>query len=113
MLSDNEKKALQAQLEKIREDGVLNTGYYWEVFKKIDIRWMFDLLEDNINNGLIGSITKNNDLMNIALQIYVDDIDENDDNDLEDFANFNDCFMNYSTYTVELEELEKNNGAEK
>ena len=27
--------------------------------------------------------------------------------DLEDFSKFNDCFMNYSTYTVELEKLEK------
>ena len=31
------------------------------------------------------------------------------ENDLEDFADFNDCFMNYSTYTVVLKELEKNN----
>ena len=33
--------------------------------------------------------------------------------DLRDFSNFNDCFINFNTYTVELEKLEKNNGAEK
>ena len=46
-------------------------------------------------------------LMNFALQLYVDDIDENNNNDLINFSEFNDEFMNYSTYTVELDELEK------
>lgn len=104
MISEKEKEALQAQLQEIKEYGTLNTGYYWDVFKKIDIQWMFNLLEDNGQNGLIDKNIKNNALMDIALQLY---IDENDENDLEDFADFNDCFMNYSTYTVELEELEK------
>lgn len=113
MLSDNEKKALQAQLEEIKEYGTLNTGYYWNVFKKIDIQWMFNLLEDNVQNGSIDKNVKNNTLMDMALQLYINDIDENDENDLEDFSEFNDEFMNYSTYEVTLEELEKNNGAEK
>lgn len=109
MISEKEKKALQAQLEEIKEYGTLNTGYYWDVFKKIDIQWMFNLLEDNVQNGLIDKNIKDNTLMDMALQLYINDIDENDEDDLEDFSKFNDCFMNYSTYTVALEELEKNN----
>ena len=108
-MSENTKKALQAQLKEIKEYGVVNTGYYWDVFKKINIQWVFNLLEENIQNGLIDKNIKNNTLMDIALQLYIDDIDENDENDLIDFSEFNDEFMNYSTYTVELEELEKNN----
>ena len=108
-MSENTKKALQAQLTEIKEYGVLNTGYYWNIFKKIDIQWLFNLLEDAIQGGLIDKNIKNNMLMNFALQLYIDDIDENDDNDLIIFSEFNDEFMNYSTYTVELEELEKNN----
>ena len=107
MISEKEKEALQAQLQEIKEYGTLNTGYYWDVFKKIDIQWAFNLLEENIQNGLIDKNIKNNTLMDMALQLYINDIDENDENDLEDFADFNDCFMNYSTYTVVLEELEK------
>lgn len=78
-----------------------------EYFQKIDIQWLFNLLEDAIQGGLIDKNIKNNMLMNFALQIYIDDIDENDDKDLINFSEFNDGFMNYSTYTVELEELEK------
>ena len=100
---------MQAQLQKIKEYGTLNIGYYWDVFKKIDIQWAFNLLEENIQNGLIDKNIKNNTLMDMALQFYINDIDENDENDLEDFADLNDCFMNYSTYTVVLEGLEKNN----
>lgn len=37
-MSENTKKALQAQLQEIKEYGVLNTGYYWNIFKKIDIQ---------------------------------------------------------------------------
>lgn len=109
MISEKEKKALQTQLQEIKEYSTLNTGYYWDVFKKIDIQWAFNLLEENVQNGSIDKNIKNNTLMDMALQLYIDDIDENDENDLEDFADFNDCFMNYSTYTVALEELEKNN----
>ena len=109
MISEKEKKALQAQLQEIKEYGTLNIGYYWDVFKKIDIQWAFNLLEENIQNGLIDKNIKNNTLMDMALQLYINDIDEDDENDLEDFADFNNCFMNYSIYTVELEELEKNN----
>ena len=108
-MSENTKKALQAQLQEIKEYGTLNTGYYWNVFKKIDLQWAFNLLEENIQNGLIDKNIKNNTLMDIALQLYIDDINEDDENDLIDFSNFNDEFMNYSTYTVEFEELEKNN----
>lgn len=108
-MSENTKKALQAQLTEIKEYGVLNTGYYWNIFKKIDIQWLFNLLEDAIQGGLIDKNIKNNNLMNIALQLYIDDIDENNEEDLKDFADFHDEFMNFSTYMVELEELEKNN----
>lgn len=106
-MSENTKKALQAQLQEIKEYGVLNTGYYWNIFKKIDIQWLFNLLEDAIQEGLIDKNIKNNMLMNFALQLYIDNIDENDDKDLINFSEFNDEFMNYSTYTVELDELEK------
>lgn len=34
MISEKEKEALQAQLQEIKEYGTLNTGYYWDVFKK-------------------------------------------------------------------------------
>lgn len=108
-MSENTKKALQAQLQEIKEYGVLNTGYYWNIFKKIDIQWLFNLLEDAIQRGLIDKNIKNNMLMNFALQLYIDDIDENNNNDLINFSEFNDEFMNFSTYTIELEELEKNN----
>lgn len=74
---------------------------------------MFEILANAINYGAISKNLKRNDLMNYALDLYIDDINENDENDLRDFSNFNDCFMNFSTYTVELEKLEKNNGAEK
>ena len=106
-MSENTKKALQAQLKEIKEYGVVNTGYYWDVFKKINNYWMFSLLEDAINDGLTGRKLKRDELMHFALQLYIDDIDENDENDLKDFEKFNDEFMNFSTYTIELEELEK------
>ena len=108
-MSENTKKALQAQLQEIKEYGVLNTGYYWNIFKKIDIQWLFNLLEDAINDGLISRKLKNDELMHFALQLYIDDINENDEKDLKDFENFHDEFMNFSTYTDALEELEKNN----
>ena len=108
-MSENTKKALQAQLQEIKEYGTLNTGYYWNIFKKIDLQYAFNLLEENIQNGLIDENIKNNTLMDMTLQLYIDNIDENDENDLIDFLEFNDELMNFSTYTDALEELEKNN----
>lgn len=109
MISKNEKKALQAQLEEIKEYGAVNTGYYWEVFEKLEYPLMFGLLEDVINDGLISGNLKDGDLMNYALVLYIEKMNPEEDFDLEHFSKFNDCFMNYSTYTVALEELEKNN----
>lgn len=109
MLSDNEKKALQAQLEDIKEYGVINTGYYWEVFEKLEYPLMFGLLEDAINDGLISGNLKNGDLMNYALDLYIEQMDPKKEYDLKHFSKFNDCFMNFSYYTEVLEELEKNN----
>lgn len=106
-MSENTKKALQAQLKEIKEYGVVNTGYYWNVFKKINNYWMFSLLEDAINDGLISRKLKRDELMHFALQLYIDDINDNDENDLKDFENFHDELMNFSTYTDVLEELEK------
>lgn len=109
MISDNEKKALQAQLEEIKQWGSRNVGYYWEVFKKLDIVYMFERLEDAINGGLLGGKLKITNLMDFALDWYIFGLFSDNEDDLEDFSKFNDCFMNYSTYTVVLEELEKNN----
>lgn len=113
MISNNEKKALQAQLEEIKEYGVVNTGYYWEVFEKLEYPLMFGLLEDAINDGLISGNLKAGDLMNYTLASYIEKMNPEKEYDLKHFSKFNDCFMNYSTYTATLEELEKNNGAEK
>lgn len=108
-MNKNEKKALQAQLEDIKEYGIINTGYYWEVFEKLEYPLLFGLLEDAINDGLISKNLKNGDLMNYALDLYIEQINPEKEYDLKHFSKFNDCFMNYSTYTVVLEELEKNN----
>jgi hypothetical protein len=108
-MNKNEKKALQAQLDEIKQWGSRNIGYYYEVFKKLDTIVMFERLEDAINGGLLGGRLKTNNLMDFALDWYLFGLNSDDENDLEDFASFNDCFMNYSTYTVVLEELEKNN----
>lgn len=95
---------MQAQLDEIRQWGSKNIGYYWEVFKKLDHAVMFERLQDAIDGGL-----KTDNLMDFTLDWYIFGLKSDDENDLEDFADFNDCFMNYSTYTVMLEELEKNN----
>lgn len=108
-MDKNEKKALQAQLDEIKQWGSRNIGYYYEVFKKLDHIVMFERLQDAIESGLLGGKLKTNNLMDFALDWYLFGLNSDDENDLEDFASFNDCFMNYSTYTVELEELEKNN----
>ena len=109
MLSDNEKKALQKQLEDIKEYGVVSIGYCWEVFKKLDHYYMFGLLEDAINDGLISGHLKRDYLMHYALDLYIEGIDPDNERDLKDFSKFNDCFLNFSYYTEVLEELEKNN----
>jgi hypothetical protein len=109
MLNDNEKKALQAQLDEIKQWGSRNIGYYWEVFKKLDHAVMFERLQDAIDGGLLGGKLKTDNLMDFALDWYLFGLFPDNEDDLKDFANFNDCFMNYSTYTVVLEELEKNN----
>ena len=108
-MNKNEKKALQAQLDEIRQWGSKNIGYYWEVFKKLDHAVMFERLQDAIDGGLLGGELKTDNLMDFTLDWYIFGLNSDDENDLEDFADFNDCFMNYSTYTVMLEELEKNN----
>lgn len=100
---------MQAQLDEIKQWGSRNIGYYWEVFKKLDIAYMFERLEDAIKSGLLGGKLKTNNLMDFALDWYLFGLNSDDKNNLEDFASFNDCFMNYSTYTVVLEKLEKNN----
>lgn len=108
-MNKNEKKALQAQLEDIKEYGVINTGYYWEAFKKLEYPLLFGLLEDAINDGLISGNLKNGDLMNYALDLYIEQMNPKEEYDLKHFSNFNDCFMNFGYYTEVLEELEKNN----
>lgn len=108
-MNKNEKKALQAQLEDIKEYGVINTGYYWEVFEKLEYPLMFGLLEDAINEGLISGNLKNGVLMNYALDLYIEQMNPKKEYDLKHFSKFNDCFMNFSYYTEVLEELEKNN----
>lgn len=106
-MNKKRKKALQAQLDEIKQWGSRNIGYYWEVFKKLDHAVMFERLQDAIDGGLLGGELKTDNLMDFTLDWYLFGLNSDDEDDLEDFSKFNDCFMNYSTYTVELEELEK------
>lgn len=102
-MDNNKKKALQAQIKEIQEEGVRNVGYWYGVFGELDISCLFELLADVICNNFFSREIKGSQLMDVALQSYIDDIDL----DLMDFAKFNTYFMNHRTYEAELNKNEK------
>lgn len=106
-MDNNKRKALQAQIKEIQEEGVRNVGYWYGVFGELDISCLFELLADVICNNFFSREIKGSQLMDLALQSYIDDIDLEDDLDLMDFARFNTYFMNHRTYEAELNKNEK------
>lgn len=105
-MDDNIKIALQAQLKELQEEGVFNAGYSYDVFKKLDTPWLFELVENEIQLGSIDKYIKTNDLQMIALQLYIDDLDFNDEDDLRNFRNIYQYFNNLNTYNKVLKALE-------
>ena len=110
MLSDNEKKAVVAFIEDIKERGVRDIGWWHDVLKNenFNLNWAFKLLQEN--HELIGD---KGDIKELALQLYVNDIDCDDELELYYFSKLVDYFIDNGVYYDTLEKLEKNNGAEK
>lgn len=105
-MDDNIKIALQAQLKELQEEGILNAGYSYDVFKKLDTLWLLELVENEIQLGSIDQHIKVNDLQMIALQIYIDNLDLNDEDDLREFRELYQYFNNLNTYNKVLKALE-------
>lgn len=102
----NIKIALQAQLKELQEEGIFNAGYSYDVFKKLNTPWLFELVENEIQLGSIDKYIKTNDLQMIALQLYIDDLDLNDEDDLKEFREIYQYFNNLNTYNKVLKALE-------
>ena len=47
-MDDNIKIALQAQLKELQEEGIFNAGYSYDIFKRLDIPWLLELVEENL-----------------------------------------------------------------
>lgn len=105
-MDDNIKIALQAQLKELQEEGILNAGYSYDVFKKLDTLWLLELIENEIQLGSIDQHIKVNDLQMIALQIYIDNLDLNNEDDLREFRELYQYFNNLNTYNKVLKALE-------
>lgn len=105
-MEEKEKRALQEQLEEIKEEDVYYAGYYWEIFDKIGARRLLSIVEEAIQNGIIDNNINTDSLEVAALQLYIDGLDVDNDNDLEEFSEIHDLFINLSTYKVALEEYE-------
>ena len=105
-MDDNIKIALQAQLKELQEEGILNAGYSYDVFKKLDTIWLLELIENEIQLGSIDQHIKVNDLQMIALQLYIDNLDLNDEDDLREFRELYQYFNNLNTYNKVLKALE-------
>lgn len=105
-MDDNIKIALQAQLKELQEEGILNAGYSYDVFKKLDTIWLLELIEDEIQLGSIDQHIKVNDLQMIALQLYIDNLDLNNENDLREFRELYQYFNNLNTYNKVFKALE-------
>ena len=105
-MDDNIKIALQAQLKELQEEGILNAGYSYDIFKKLDTLWLLELVENEIQLGSIDQHIKVNDLQMIALQIYIDNLDLNDEDDLREFRELYQYFNNLNTYNKVLKALE-------
>ena len=108
-MNDNVKIASQAQLKELQEKGVYNVGYSNDVFKRLDILLLLDLVENEIQLGSIDKYIKTNDLQMIALQLYIDNLNLNNDKNLEEFRDIYQYFNNTNTYYNTLKELEENN----
>ena len=102
----NIKIALQAQLKELQEEGIFNAGYSYDVFKKLNTPWLFELVENEIQLGSIDKYIKTNGLQMIALQLYIDDLDLNDEDDLKEFREIYQYFNNLNTYNKVLKALE-------
>ena len=105
-MDDNVKIALQAQLKELQEEGIFNAGYSYDIFKRLDIPWLLELIENEIQLGSIDQHIKVNDLQMIALQIYIDDLNLNDEDDLKEFRELYQYFNNLNTYNKVLKALE-------
>lgn len=106
MLSDNEKKAIIAFIEDIKERGVREIGYWYSILKDkdFDLNWTLTRLQEN--RDLIGD---KGDIRDLMLQLYIDGIDYDNELDLYYFSKLIDYFIDKSAYYDTLEELEKNN----
>lgn len=105
-MDDNIKIALQAQLKELQEEGIFNAGYSYDIFKRLDIPWLLELIENEIQLGSIDQHIKSNDLQMIALQLYIDNLDFNDEDDLREFRELYQYFNNLNTYNKVLKALE-------
>ena len=105
-MDDNIKIALQAQLKELQEEGIFNAGYSYDIFKRLDIPWLLELIENEIQLGSIDQHIKVNDLQMIALQLYIDNLDFNDEDDLKEFRELYQYFNNLNTYNKVLKALE-------
>lgn len=105
-MDDNIKIALQAQLKELQEEGIFNAGYSYDIFKRLDIPWLLELIENEIQLGSIDQHIKTNDLQIIALQLYIDNLDINDEDDLREFRDIYQYFNNLNTYNKVLKALE-------
>lgn len=108
-MNDNVKIATQAQLKELQEKGVCSFGYSNDVFKRLNIPLLLDLVENEIQLGSIDKYIKTNDLQMIALQFYIDNLNLNNDKNLEEFRDMYQYFNNTNTYYNTLKELEKDN----
>ena len=75
-------------------------------FKRLDIPWLLELIENEIQLGSINQYIKTNDLQMIALQLYIDDLDLNNEDDLKEFREIYQYFNNLNTYNKVLKALE-------
>ena len=105
-MDDNIKIALQAQLKELQEEGIFNAGCSYDIFKRLDIPWLLELIENEIQLGSIDQHIKVNDLQMIALQLYIDNLDFNDEDDLKEFRELYQYFNNLNTYNKVFKALE-------
>lgn len=108
-MNNNVKIATQAQLKELQEKGVGSFGYSNDVFKRIDIPYLLELVEKEIQMGTINGYINSGVLQIIALQLYIEDLDLNNDKDLEEFRDIYQYFNNTNTYYNTLNALEENN----
>lgn len=101
--------ATQAQLKELQEKGVRSFGYSNDVFKKIDIPLLLELVEREIQMETINGYMDSDTLQPKALQLYINNLDLNNDKDLEEFRDIYQYFNNTNTYYNTLNALEEDN----